>query len=301
MNVWYNSRTQVDDLLEQIRKTGKFHTYTFAQKRDPCVGIFGKIMTAFKPLDETTQKMTNVNVVVAAKLPGLEAMRVGNREQKSSGEPPVEGLRLTSDCKFIKELDPETLEPIGLAEQTILHPSLTGPLSAAHSKSDPTTGDVFNFNLDCRGRYPTYRVFQVSASTGETTILASISGPGVYAAYLHSLFLSENFVILCIWNSHISYNGISVLWKMNVLDALSPMDPEIPAKWFVVDRKKGKGLVAEFDSPPFFAFQSLTTTIKIRWILSAPLSNMRIWISYTDFTMMFLCRINPMGPSAQTW
>ena len=29
----------------------------------------------------------------------------------------------------------------GLATQTVLHPELTGPLSAAHAKSDPVTGD----------------------------------------------------------------------------------------------------------------------------------------------------------------
>ena len=213
-------------------------------------------MTAFKPLDVSSEKMTTVNVTVSTNSPGLQKMRaVGSEGNEKKGT--IEALHLKTDCNFIKSLDPSTLEPIGLAKQEILHPSLTGPLSAAHSKSDPLTGDVYNFNLDWRGRYPTYRVFHVSSSTGETDVLASISGPGIYAAYLHSLFLSEDFVILCIWNSHISYNGLSVLWNMNVLDALCPLDPQVPAKWFVVDRKHGRGLVAEFESPAFFAFHTV--------------------------------------------
>lgn len=249
--VMYNSRMQVDALMQHIKETGSFHTYTFAQKQDPCISIFGKIMTVFTPLDAATPHNLNANVTISANSP---------TSSSSSSKPVQCGVRsvqLKTDCLYIKDIDPETLEPVGLKMQDSLHPKLTGVLSATHSKSDPVTGDIFNFNVDCVGRYPTYRVFQVSAATGETSILATISGPGIYAAYIHSLFLSDDFVILCIWNSHLSYNGIAVLWKMNVLDAISPFDSQYPAKWLVVDRKHGKGLVAEFDSPAFFAFHTV--------------------------------------------
>lgn len=81
-------------------------------------------------------------------------------------------------------LDPQTLEPIGTAQQTSLHPSLKGPSSATHAKSDPNTGDLYNYNLEY-GRKGTYRVFTVSASSGETCILATISTD---PSYLVSLF-----------------------------------------------------------------------------------------------------------------
>lgn len=245
MKVMYNSRMQVDELIQQIRETGSFHTYTFAQKRDPCISIFGKIMTAFTPLDEATPRNLNVNVTVST---NSATSKIDNGKKS---------VQLKTDCLYIKDINPDTLEPISLMKQDDLHSSLKGVLSATHSKSDPITGDVFNYNLDCAGISPTYRIFQVSAATGKTTILATLSGHGIYAAYLHSLFLSEDFVILCIWNSHLTYNGLAVLWTMNVLDAITPFDASYPAKWLVIDRKHGKGLVAEFESPAFFAFHTI--------------------------------------------
>jgi len=47
--------------------------------------------------------------------------------------------------------------------------------------------------------------------TGKVDVLAEISGQNIQGAYLHSLFLTENFVILCIWPAKFSAMGISVL------------------------------------------------------------------------------------------
>lgn len=107
-------------------------------------------------------------------------------------------------------------------------------------------------------------MFKVSASTGETDILATLAGPGIRGAYLHSFFLSEDFAILCIWNSHLVLGGAAILWRMNVLDTISEFDPSTPAKWFVIDRHNGKGLVAEFESPAFFAFHTVNAWQKPR-------------------------------------
>jgi torulene dioxygenase len=43
MKVLYNSRRANDALIERSRKTGKYGVITFGQRRDPCVGIFGKV------------------------------------------------------------------------------------------------------------------------------------------------------------------------------------------------------------------------------------------------------------------
>lgn len=115
---------------------------------------------------------------------------------------------------------------------------------------------MYNFNLDFVGS-PTYRVFCVSASTGKTSILATIKGKGVYAAYIHSLLLTPDYVILCVWGSVLRKGGLSVIWHLNVLDAIQPTDPSIPTKWFVVDRHHNRGLVAEFESPAMFCFHTI--------------------------------------------
>jgi len=154
----------------------------------------------------------------------------------------------------MRKIDPETLEPMGLANQDVLHPELTGKLSAAHSKSDPVTGDVFNYNLTL-GSNPTYKVFRVSTATGETEILATITdAPG---AYLHSSLITENYVILCVWGGHYAWGGVKMLWDMNMLDAIAPFDESKKSLWYVIDRKHGKGVVAKYECPPFFCFHTI--------------------------------------------
>jgi hypothetical protein len=39
----YNSRRANDGLIKNIEKSGKYGYTTFGQRRDPCVGIFGKV------------------------------------------------------------------------------------------------------------------------------------------------------------------------------------------------------------------------------------------------------------------
>lgn len=114
---------------------------------------------------------------------------------------------------------------------------------------------MFNYNLDF-GRWGTYRVFKTSASTSETEILATITGPGTNAAYLHSFFLSEDFVILCVWPSYFRGFGASVLWERNIISSLK-FHPDAKAKWYVVDRKGGRGHIATLHSPAFFSFHTV--------------------------------------------
>ncbi|KAJ4288413.1 hypothetical protein N0V90_011648 [Kalmusia sp. IMI 367209] len=247
--VTYNSRRTVDDLLEYVRKTGKLDVVTFGAKRDPCESFFRKVMTIFKP----TADLQNIGVTVSINMPG--GNHVNNKEKPTiNGHTNgVETLHLKSDASILNQVDPETLEPRGVCNQRKLHPKLTGPLSAAHAKTDPATGDFFNFNLQF-GYKPTYRIFRTSASTGKTEILATFPGQ---PAYIHSLFITEHYVILCIWNSHITWRGLSILYHRNMLDAISPFDPSSKAKWYVVDRCNGKGLVATYESDPFFCFHTV--------------------------------------------
>lgn len=247
--VQYRSRRTIDKLIEQIQKNGDFDRITFAAKRDVCETLYKKFMSIFWPSKHTD----NIGVTLSINMPGAAALNKSKSATANSHSNHVETLHAKTDATSLQEIDPETLEPRGVAKQRRLHPDLKGPLSAAHAKSDPMTGDIFNFNLDL-GWNSTYRIFRTSASTGKTDILATFTGK---PAYIHSLFLTENYVILCVWNSHITWGGISIMYHSNLVDAIAPFNPDDKATWYVVDRRNGKGLVATYESEPFFCFHSV--------------------------------------------
>jgi len=247
--VQYRSRRTVDEHLEVIRKEGTLKNFTFGAKRDPCENFFKKVMGVFFAKRNTQ----NIGVTLSANLPGNGASLSGEKPLINGHTNKIETLHVKTDAPTVKRIDPETLEPLGIAHQTSLHPDLNGEFSAAHAKSDPVTGDVFNFNLKF-GHKNTYRIFRTSASTGQTDILATFVGT---PAYIHSLFLTDNYVILCVFNSHVLYGGLSILYHKNILDAIAPFDPKSHATWYVVDRKHGKGIVATYESQPFFCFHTV--------------------------------------------
>jgi torulene dioxygenase len=63
--------------------------------------------------------------------------------------------------------------------------------------------------------------------------------------------------VLCIWNAHFEGMGLKILTERNLLDAIAPFDASQPARWFVIDRKHGRGLVSEFESPAAFCFHTI--------------------------------------------
>ncbi|KAB8235703.1 carotenoid oxygenase family protein [Aspergillus alliaceus] len=245
VRVFYNSRIATDSLIEEVRKTGSLDHFSFGQKRDPCKTMFKKFLSSYQPNQGAS--ISNIGVTLSINMPGLESYSTKQGGGRWDG---ITTLYAETDTSKFKKIHPETLEPIGLAEQRDLHPDLDGPLSASHAKSDPKTGDVYNYNISFTPR-PTYRVFRVSAATGETTILATFPAT---PAYLHSLFLTEDYVIVSVWNAHLSPAELA---KGSLIEALQPFDPSQPAKWYVVDRKHGKGLIATYDSRAFFCFHSV--------------------------------------------
>jgi torulene dioxygenase len=249
--VTYNSRVVCDGLLRNIKKTGNRQGITFAAKYDPCMSYFQKLQAVFSPTWKKKPDEVSVAVTLSVNFPGLS--RSGKAQETGHDRSKLSTLCNKTDAPVFQMLDEQTLEPIGIAGQTTLHPLLKGAGSAAHAKADPVTGDIFNYNLDF-GRRPTYRVFAVSAETGKTSILATFTHT---AAYLHSLFLTEHYVILCVWNSHYKAGGASILYNQNMVDSLTYND-QSRATWFVVDKTvRGKGLVAIYDSDPFYAFHTI--------------------------------------------
>ncbi|RYP68757.1 hypothetical protein DL771_006487 [Monosporascus sp. 5C6A] len=256
MRVEYSSKRQSEELVETIKKTGnRQQSISFAQRRDPCIGLFGKLMTVWRnPWVKQNAGADNVCVTVQATVPGLpsEATPVVESGHRSG----IKNVWLTTDSSSLKEFDRETLEPIGYATQEKLHPLLRGPMSCAHAQRDPKTGDIFNYNLDM-GRYATYRVFRVNASDGKTDILATISAANVKPAYIHSFFLSPSFVILCIPSTYLTLMGLKIIWERSIVDAIEPFDESKLCKWFVIDRIGNRGVVATFKSDAGFFFHSI--------------------------------------------
>ncbi|KAI1765192.1 carotenoid oxygenase [Hypoxylon sp. FL1150] len=257
VRVEYASKRQAQSLVDAVRKSGRRPDISFGQRADPCIGLFGKIMSLWRssPLGRDPN-FDNVCVDMKTNVPGLPSRAGGGALDPGGKGDGIKNMWLTTDAGIMKEIDHQTLEPIGVAKQQNLHPLLKGPSSCAHAQRDPITGDLFNYNLEM-GLRTYYRVFRVSASTGETDILATISAVDVKPAYIHSFFLSPSFVILCVPSSHIAMGGIAVPWNNNIVDALEPFDESKPCRWFVVDRLGGRGVVAEFDSPAGFFFHSV--------------------------------------------
>ncbi|KAI6816212.1 hypothetical protein KC332_g7450 [Hortaea werneckii] len=241
--IWYSSRCQVDELLEQARNDGRLDILSFGQKRDPCDTFYKKLKSAFVP----ATPQPHAAVAIRPTLPSEETKFRADRDHGRRL------LTLTTDNATTKQFDFDTLEPIGIAQQDNLHPSLIGPMSAAHASHDPVTGETFNYNL-AFGRVPAYRVFR-TRSDGTTDILAEISGNSVKPAYLHSLALTPNFVILCVWPAFFKSKGIDILWHRNLFDAMQ-FAPEAETKWYVVDRHHNRGVVKTFESPSFFCFHT---------------------------------------------
>lgn len=277
VRVTYNSRSTCDGLIESIKKTGHREGVTFGAKYDPCMAVFQKASSKFSPSTppltpppvlmkqgpsfnprKRPTKADELSVAVALTVnhPGLTRTGEVLEGEVSTGK--ITSLCNHTDTDAIQFLDPETLQPIGVASQGTLHPLLKGPSSATHAATDPKTGDVYNYNLEFVKGDGVYRVFGVSAASGKTSILATITDA---PAYLHSLMLTENYVLLCVWNALYAFGGASVLWTKNIVDALATYDPERPCKWYVVDRtpeeEGGRGLVATYESDPFFCFHTV--------------------------------------------
>jgi len=249
-SIGYSSYCQVDELIENARKTGRLDGITFGQKRDPCDTFYRKVKTMFDPVLPAGPTTSNIGVTIRPTVPS-ELERARDLGVTTDGRP----LMIAStDNHSTKLLDAATLEPLGVVTQQNLHPALKGPMSGAHAARDSKTGDVFNYNLEF-GAIITYRVFRASP-TGKIDILAEISGLDIRGAYIHSISLTENFVILCIWPAYFGASGIPILWKRNILEAISPFDDKAKATWLVIDRRHSRGVVRKFKSEAFFCFHT---------------------------------------------
>ncbi|KAJ6508593.1 putative beta-carotene dioxygenase [Mycena sanguinolenta] len=254
VTVSHNSRLTCDKAVERIKREARRTEFTFGPDRDPCQTIFQKAQCFFHPQPKDSPSSLGIGVAFAPNFPGLD--KKAKRSEKGV-DSKLTTLFNLSDHDIVQSLDPRTLEPLGIAEQRVLHPALKGPLSGAHAATDPESGDIFNYNLDV-GMPPhggIYRLFTISAKTGKTDVLATFNHT---PAYIHSMFLTEHFAILCVWNAFFRSFAAPLLWTRNLIEGMSQYDRSKPATWFVVDRTPARrGVVATFETPAFFCFHAI--------------------------------------------
>lgn len=229
-------------MVDEIRAKGVIDGISFAQRADPCVGIFGKMQSMFYRKAET---YNNICVTVQDGSAALGAALTRGHGKDTAV--------LTTDAAVLSEINRQTLGQIRLVKPSELNPSLTGKMAPAHWLTDPESGDVFNINLDTGPLKDNYRVFRVNSATGETSILAKFRAA---LAYMHSSFITGNYVVVCVPTAHFVLDGLKILLEGNLLDALAPFNPTEPCRWYVVDRWGGKGVVAKFTSDAGFFFHS---------------------------------------------
>ncbi|KAM0328604.1 hypothetical protein ACHAQA_005014 [Verticillium albo-atrum] len=251
VRVQYSSRRQSEAIEKHIKDSGQYRAVSFGQRSDPCVGMFAKFMSVFRRVKmEHSANIVNIGVTVNADIAGLRGLAKGHKETGHAALPG--NVFLGTDAAVFAEIDPTTMETLDVINHQKLHPQLRGPDAPAHGQRDPETGDYISFNADF-GLRTVYRVFSASAETGKTTILASFTSA---PAYIHSFFLTRNYAILCVPSSHLKLGGAKVLWEGSIVEAFQPFEKSQTCRWYVVDRRLGKGLVAEFTTPAGFFFHS---------------------------------------------
>lgn len=202
--VAYRSRKGSEDLEREISETGSYPGFSFGQQADPCESIFRKFFTVFKTLRGGGTAMTpagiNASVTMTPDMPGWEHHTSLPAPSSSSSGPRY--LVVKTDADILQLLDPITLEPLAASRYQDLSPALDGQLSAAHSCRDHTTGDFFNYSCKLGGRFPTYKIFRIGGKDEKVDVLAEIKDAP--ASYIHSFAMTDRFVILSVWQAHIT-------------------------------------------------------------------------------------------------
>ncbi|KKA27321.1 hypothetical protein TD95_005003 [Thielaviopsis punctulata] len=273
--VVYSSRRQSDGTIAEI-KAGRQRDFTFAQGVDPCVGLFGKAMAMFKaPVTYANVQVTvNANIgalpnTLAAPSVVTSSPRKSATSSTKSTTPPqestaghrtnVQNIWLATDGPALLQLDPLTLKPSTRTitiDTAISH--LTTHASCAHAAHDPHTGEFFNFSLRY-GPTPEYAIFRLPPSTqpppAKPTILARLHGARAPVAYIHSVFLTENYFVMCIPSARLALHGLAILWHRTILESMQPFSAEQLCFWHVISRQTG-AVVARFETPAAFFFHS---------------------------------------------
>ena len=236
--VKYRSRNASDELLDFVKETGKYPDGTFGS--DPCQIVFGAFQITFRDGINPHGNTSSWNVPVGwiPNYPGLA------RNTSSIGSP-FRTLVTTTDGNKLQQIDPVTLEPIEIFTYQAANEKLNDTsFSGSHPAWD-SDGSIYNYVLS-KTSTPEYTVFGLNHTNGHGSILATIADAP--PAYIHSIFGTENYVILIIWQADIGIKANTIV------GSLLPWNPHRKTLFYVVDKKNG-GVISKYTSnEAFFAF-----------------------------------------------
>ncbi|KAH6874459.1 carotenoid oxygenase [Thelonectria olida] len=242
--VTYRSRNSTDELIHFVRETGLYPSGSFGS--DPCKIIYGAMETTFRDGNSTLGDRDTQNVGVAF-IPNFAVL---DRNTTSIGSP-FNTLVVTTDANALQQIDPVTLEPIELFTYQAANPLLVNDGRTAAHPFFAEDGTIYNYLLDMSAKPPTYRVFGIQPPKGEAKILANITDAP--PAYLHSLFGTQNHIILIVWQADLVRPG------RTVMESMGAWDPERKSLFYVIDRING-GVVSKYESEDaFFAFHQVNS------------------------------------------
>ncbi len=98
-------------------------------------------MSSFHALtagDSRTPSDTNFGVTITPNMPmpGQPARAMNAKDDNG-----MSNLWVKTDEATLQSIYPTTLEPVEVKRQSAVHPSLKGPMTGAHTRTDPVTGD----------------------------------------------------------------------------------------------------------------------------------------------------------------
>ncbi|KAF9270537.1 carotenoid oxygenase [Marasmius fiardii PR-910] len=256
-HVSYCSRKSTDDYERQVADEGKLPGITFGQEHDICQSIFRKFFTTFKQrvsLPPSSPSSDNVGVTLTPNMPGWDKLISGLSSDALTREHAgPRYLVAKTDANLLQLLDPVSLEPLSTVTYQALDPRLDGQFSAAHECRDSEANEYYNYSLTL-GPKPTYKIFKIKGDSGDIEILTEIKDAP--PSYIHSFAITSKYVVLIIWQAHISGYGLPILYHKNVAQAIAKWNPDLDSVFYVIDKKKG-GVVAKYTTPPFFCFHQL--------------------------------------------
>ncbi|KAJ3342128.1 hypothetical protein HDU93_003344 [Gonapodya sp. JEL0774] len=245
----YRSRLTASKLLKEIEEKGDGDLVWFGKKDPTLAPLLSNPLQITRLFHSPTHITHTPSVTISPQWPLPSSLLKSVRGSTASKG--VRTLVSKTDANLLQGIDPVTLEDTqGLFTYAAYDEQLGGPMVASHSCLDPATNVRYNFSIK-PGLTPICTVFSLTPDEelGATTeIIAQFTAP--YLSYIHSFWMSENYIVIPFAPFHLSYNGLSLFWYRNFLESLV-WEPEKPLVLAVVD-KKAKRFVGLVNSKGLF-------------------------------------------------
>ncbi|KAI7898325.1 carotenoid oxygenase, partial [Cokeromyces recurvatus] len=174
-----------------------------------------------------------------------------------------------TDANALQKIHAETLEPQYLFDYSTFNKHLWGQLTSAHHQQDPITKEVFNVIVRIVP-FPCLTVFKTSED-GKVTILADITQRhdndkgSVRASYIHSFWLTKNYIIIPEAPLAFKDGGRNLLMTGSVVSSMHWDKNDASTTYCHIVRRDheystekgdggGGGLIASIPIPAFFCF-----------------------------------------------